>query len=81
MKGRVAAEPGWLKCRIPSGPGGCSAGLTGLSLGNTGCWPCWLNAGPGWVNGRGLGAGTGCAPLRSVGGGGGGGGLRCSRKR
>lgn len=81
MKGRVAAEPGWLKWRIPTGPGGWRVGLTGLSLGNTGCCPCWLNAGPGWVNGKGLGVGTGWVLLRSVGGGGGGGGLRCSRKR
>ena len=81
MNGRAAADPGWLKCRIPTGPGGWRAGLTGLSLGNTGCCPCWLNAGPGWVNGKGLGVGTGWPLLRSVGGGGGGGGLRCSRKR
>lgn len=81
MKGLAVADPGWLKCRIPTGPGGCRAGLTGLSRGNTGCCPCWLNAGPGWVNGKGLWVGTGWLLFRSVGGGGGGGGLRCSKKR
>ena len=40
MKGLVAADPGWLKCRSPTGPGGWRVGLTGLSLGNTGCCPC-----------------------------------------
>lgn len=79
MKGRGFAEPGWLKWRIPTGPWGCMFGLSGLSLGNTGCCPCWLNAGPGWLNGIGLWVGTGCGLLRS-GGGGGGGGLRCSNK-
>lgn len=79
MKGRGVAEPGWLKCRIPTGPWGCMLGRTGRSRGYTGCCPCWLKAGPGGLNGIGLCVGTGWALFRS-GGGGGGGGLRCSNK-
>lgn len=75
-KGRGFAEPGWLKWSIPWG---WMFGLTGLSLENTGCCPCWLYPGPGWLKGRGFWVGTGCVLLRS-GGGGGGAGPRCSNK-
>lgn len=59
MKGRGAAEPGWLKCRMPTGPCGCMPGRTGRSRGYTGCCPGWVKAGPGGLNGIGLCAGTG----------------------
>lgn len=77
--GRALAAPGWLKWRTPTGPCGWRLGLTSLSLGNMGCCPCWLKAGPGWLKGSGFWLGTGWVLLRR-GGGGGGGGLRCSNK-